>query len=110
MFELGALDKELSSLLSDEMIQPLIRQMTTMLFVTAGVSLLLLIAAIWFFGVYLPRKRKQELAEMINGQFALMSKKIESIYALRLEELAAALDRQTSVLEEAVAALQERKP
>lgn len=110
MFELGALDKELSSLLSDEMIQPLIRQMTTMLYVTAGVSLLLLIAAIWFFGVYLPRKRKQELAEMINGHFALMSKKIESIYALRLEELAAALDRQTSALEEAVAALQERKP
>lgn len=109
MFELGALDGELSSLLSDGMIQPLIRQLTTYLYISAGLSLLLLIAAIWFFGVYLPRKRKQELAEMINAQFTLMSKKIESIYALRLEELAAALDRQSSVLEEAAAALRASK-
>jgi len=100
-------DLDLSSLLSDDLLGSLMSQLKTYLIVSGLVSLLILAGMIWLFAFYLPRKRKEQSEAILREQFSLLTKRIESQYALKLEELTQALREQTAQLTEAVDKLRE---
>jgi hypothetical protein len=92
----------LSAQTIDDLAKPLMDKITAFMYASIIISILMLAVAIWYFGFYQPRKRKQEMAQLIGEQLTNMSKRIESIYALRLEELGKTMARQTEALEEAL--------
>ena len=107
MFDTDLFDLGASQLMLDQLLKPALEQFKTYFYVSGAVSLLLIAALVWLFAFHLPKQRKLELERTLDLHFYRFSRQLEAEYSVKFQELSKALERQTALLDEALAKLRD---